>query len=57
MTEEEADALDEEISAADITLNPGTGGIFTRASLQAASSGVMTCPDPLLPTRPFSVTV
>jgi len=30
MTEEEADALDEEITAADITLNPSTGGIFTR---------------------------
>ena len=30
MTEEEADALDEEITAADITLGPSTGGIFTR---------------------------
>ena len=30
MTEEEADILDEEITAADISLNPGTGGIFTR---------------------------
>jgi hypothetical protein len=30
MTEEEADALDEEITCADITLKPGEGGIFTR---------------------------
>ncbi|MDR1929155.1 MAG: hypothetical protein LBQ44_00860 [Treponema sp.] len=30
MTETEADALDEEITNADITLKPGTGGIFTR---------------------------
>jgi len=30
MTEEEADALDEEITNADITLKPGEGGIFTR---------------------------
>jgi len=30
MTEEEAFALDEEITGADITLNPGEGGIFTR---------------------------
>ncbi|GHV46037.1 hypothetical protein AGMMS49546_33300 [Spirochaetia bacterium] len=30
MTEEEADALDEEITNADITLKPGKGGIFTR---------------------------
>jgi hypothetical protein len=30
MTEEEADALDEEITNADITLTPGGGGIFTR---------------------------
>jgi len=30
MTEEEADALDEEITTADIILTPGTGGIFTR---------------------------
>ncbi|MDR1179607.1 MAG: hypothetical protein LBK44_03815 [Spirochaetales bacterium] len=30
MTEEEADALDEEITSADITLKPGEGGIFTR---------------------------
>ena len=30
MTEEEADALDEEITNADITLKPGNGGIFTR---------------------------
>jgi len=30
MTEEEADALDEEITNADITLNPGEGGIFIR---------------------------
>jgi hypothetical protein len=30
MTEEEADALDEEITTADITLNSGEGGIFTR---------------------------
>jgi len=30
MTEEEADALDMEITNADITLNPGEGGIFTR---------------------------
>jgi hypothetical protein len=30
MTEEEANALDEEITSADITLKPGEGGIFTR---------------------------
>ena len=30
MTEEEADALDVEITKADITLKPGEGGIFTR---------------------------
>jgi len=30
MTEEEADALDEEITKADITLKPGEGGLFTR---------------------------
>ena len=30
MTEEEADALDEEITKDDITLIPGKGGIFTR---------------------------
>jgi len=30
MTEEEADALDVEITNADITLKPGEGGIFTR---------------------------
>jgi hypothetical protein len=30
MTEEEADALDEEITNADITLKPGKDGIFTR---------------------------
>jgi hypothetical protein len=30
MTEKEADALDEEITNADITLIPGKGGIFTR---------------------------
>jgi len=30
MTEEEADALDEEITNADITLKPGEGGIFIR---------------------------
>ena len=30
MTEEEANALDEEITNADITLIPGKGGIFTR---------------------------
>jgi hypothetical protein len=30
MTEEEADALDEEITNIDITLKPGEGGIFTR---------------------------
>ena len=30
MTEEEAYALDEEITNADITLKPGKGGIFTR---------------------------
>jgi hypothetical protein len=30
MTEEEADALDEEITSADITLKPGEDGIFTR---------------------------
>ena len=30
MTEEEADALDEEITMAEITLKPGEGGIFTR---------------------------
>jgi hypothetical protein len=30
MTEEEANALDEEITNADITLLPGKGGIFTR---------------------------
>jgi len=30
MTEEEANALDEEITRADITLLPSKGGIFTR---------------------------
>ena len=30
MTEEEANALDEEITSADITLKSGQGGIFTR---------------------------
>jgi hypothetical protein len=30
MTEEEADALDKEITNADITLERGQGGIFTR---------------------------
>jgi hypothetical protein len=30
MTEEEAEALDEVITNADITLKPGKGGIFTR---------------------------
>jgi len=30
MTEEEANALDEEITNADITLSPSKGGIFTR---------------------------
>jgi hypothetical protein len=30
MTEEEANALDEEITNADITLKPGKGGVFTR---------------------------
>jgi hypothetical protein len=30
MTEEEADALDTEITNADITLKPGKGGIFMR---------------------------
>jgi len=30
MTEEEANALDEEITNADITLKVGTGGIFMR---------------------------
>jgi hypothetical protein len=30
MTEKEADALDVEITNADITLTPGEGGIFTR---------------------------
>jgi len=30
MTEEEADALDEEITNADITLKSGGGGMFTR---------------------------
>jgi hypothetical protein len=30
MTEEEANALDEEITHANITLKPGRGGIFTR---------------------------
>ena len=30
MTEEEADALDNEITNEDITLTPGKGGIFTR---------------------------
>ena len=30
MTEEEADALTDEIANADITLKPGSGGIFTR---------------------------
>jgi hypothetical protein len=30
MTEEEADALDELITKADIRLKPGKGGIFTR---------------------------
>ena len=32
MTEEEADALDEEITRAEIMLKPGEGGIFTRQS-------------------------
>ena len=30
MTEEEADAMDDEITNADITLKPGKGGIFIR---------------------------
>jgi hypothetical protein len=30
MTEEEANALDEEITNADISLKPSNGGIFTR---------------------------
>ena len=30
MTEKEANALDEEITRADISLKPGPGGIFTR---------------------------
>jgi hypothetical protein len=30
MTDEEADALDEVLTNADITLEPGKGGIFTR---------------------------
>ena len=30
MTEAEANALDEEITHADITLKPGNGGVFTR---------------------------
>ena len=30
MTEEEAKALDEDITNADITLHPGEGGLFTR---------------------------
>jgi len=30
MSEEEANALDEEITNADITLKPGEGGMFTR---------------------------
>jgi hypothetical protein len=30
MTEAEANTLDEEITNADITLKPGTGGLFTR---------------------------
>jgi len=30
MTEEEADALSDEIANADITLKPGSDGIFTR---------------------------
>ena len=30
MTEEEANALSDEIASADITLKPGIGGIFTR---------------------------
>jgi len=30
MTEEEANAFDEEITNADIPLKPGDGGIFTR---------------------------
>jgi hypothetical protein len=30
MTEEEANALDEEITNVDITLKPGKGGVFTR---------------------------
>ena len=30
MTEAEANALDEEITNADITLKPGKGGMFTR---------------------------
>ena len=43
MTEEEANALDEEITNADITLKPGKGGIFTRqreliAALDRASA-------------------
>ena len=43
MTEEEANALDDEITNADITLMPGKGGIFTRqreliAALDRASA-------------------
>ena len=34
MTEEEASALDEEITNADISLKPGTGGIFARQALR-----------------------
>jgi len=38
MTEEEADALDEEITNADITLKPGEGGIFTRQHEKISAS-------------------
>jgi len=38
MTEEEANALDEEINNADITLKHGEGGIFTRQREKIAAS-------------------
>jgi hypothetical protein len=51
MTEEEADALDEEITNTDITLKPGEGGIFTRQrklldALDRASEITQRCQAP-----------